>query len=417
MLIKDGERREAAMIGNGIRTPDGFRDYLPREYYFKRRVESGLEDVFNGYGYSSVNTPMLEYAEVFADKGSTDIRQTYRMIDQEGNLLALRPDLTPAIARITAANYSNADAPLRFCYVQNVYRCSPSYQGRVREITQAGIELIGDGGDEADAETLAVAIDALRRSGMEDFRIDVGQVRFLEGMLEESGLDPSVRETLRERVIARDFVAAERIGTEHNVPPNTRRILSDMPMFCGGAEILDEVLSETECEKSRAALMNLKNIHAALKDYGFERYVLFDLSMAGNMDYYTGIIFKGYTPGLGFSILDGGRYDSLLSRFGADRPAVGFIIKVHNLIDALEKQNGRERFPDVDFLIAWSEGGRRAAFEEASRLRADGLRVVCSYAPLGAAGVSGLAAGMRVRNALFFDGRAAKLLVTEGSGV
>jgi ATP phosphoribosyltransferase regulatory subunit len=135
------------------------------------------------------------------------------------------------------------------------------------------------------------------------------------------------------------------------------------------------------------------------------------------MDYYTGIIFKGYTPGLGFSILDGGRYDSLLSRFGADRPAVGFIIKVHNLIDALEKQNGRERFPDVDFLIAWSEGGRRAAFEEASRLRADGLRVVCSYAPLGAAGVSGLADGLRVRNALFFDGRAAKLLVTEGGGV
>ncbi|MDR1472065.1 MAG: ATP phosphoribosyltransferase regulatory subunit [Synergistaceae bacterium] len=401
------------MIGNGLRTPDGFRDYLPKEYFFKRRVEETLESVFNGYGYSSVNTPTLEYAEVFADKGSTDLKQTYRMIDQEGNLLALRPDLTPAIARIVAANYPDCRRPLRFCYVQNVYRCSPSYQGRVREITQGGIELIGATSGEADAETLAVAIDALLKSGMEDFRIDVGQVRFLEGMLEESGLDPHMRDTLRERVIARDFVAAERIGRELNVPPNMHRMLSDLPLFCGGAEILDAALNETECEKSREALANLKNIHSALEDYGFEKYVLFDLSMAGNMDYYTGIIFKGYASGLGFSILDGGRYDSLLSRFGTDRPAVGFIIKVHNLMDALEKQNGREHLPGVDFLIAWNRDGRRAAFEEASRLRADGLRVVCAHAACEADAVVGSARGLNVKNALYFDGREAKLFAAE----
>jgi ATP phosphoribosyltransferase regulatory subunit len=293
------------MIDNGLRTPDGFKDCLPGEYFSRRRTEDGLESVFHCYGYSSVNTPILEYMEVFTDKGSVDTRQMYRLLDREGNMLALRSDLTPPVARMVAANFTNDDMPLRFCYVQNVFRCSPLYQGRLREITQAGIELVGAGGDDADAEALAVAIDALLRSGLEDFRIDVGQVCFLQGMLEESGLSSSVCKTLRERVIARDFVAAEAIGKEYRVPRNMRRLLSNLPLFSGGAEILDEALLETDSPKSRAALMNLKAIHAALKDYGFEKYVLFDLSMAGDMDYYTGIIFRGYTSGLGFSILDG----------------------------------------------------------------------------------------------------------------
>jgi ATP phosphoribosyltransferase regulatory subunit len=367
------------MIDNGFRTPEGFKDYLPGEYFFKKRIEGGLESVFHRYGYSSIGTPLLEYAEVFTDKGSVDPRQIYRLTDREGNTLALRSDVTPQVARIVASNFSDSDMPLRFCYVQNVYRCSPSYQGRNNEITQAGIELVGAAGDEADAETLAVAIDALLSSGLEDFRIDVGQVRFLSGVLEGAGLDPDVRGELNSSVIERDFVAAERIGRENDVPENILRLLSNLPLFSGGADMLDEALSGTEGEAPRAALMNLKNIHSVLSDYGFEKYVLFDLSMAGNMDYYTGMIFRGYTSGMGFSILDGGRYDGLLSRFGEPCPSVGFIIKVHNLEGALDKQNGRPDRAWADVLVAWSGKGRGAALAEASRLRRDGLRAECSF--------------------------------------
>ena len=367
------------MIDNGFRTPEGFKDYLPGEYFFKKRIEDGLESVFHRYGYSSVGTPLLEYAEVFTDKGSVDPRQIYRLIDREGNTLALRSDVTPPVARIVASNFSGSDMPLRFCYVQNVYRYGPSYQGRNNEITQAGIELVGAGGDEADAEALAVAIDALLSSGLEDFRIDVGQVRFLNGVLEESGLDAAVRGALNSSVIARDFVAAERIGRENDVPENVSRLLSNLPVFSGGADMLDAALSATEGASPRAALMNLKNIHSVLSDYGFAKYVLFDLSMAGNMDYYTGMIFRGYTSGMGFSILDGGRYDGLLSRFGEPRPSVGFIIKVHNVEGALEKQNGRSNPAEADVLIAWSGEGRGAALAEASRLRREGLRAECSF--------------------------------------
>jgi ATP phosphoribosyltransferase regulatory subunit len=401
------------MMDNGLRTPDGFKDYLPEEYRFKKRIENELESVFNRYGYSSVYTPTLEYMEVFDDKGSVDPKQMYRLLDREGNMLTLRSDVTPPVARIVATNFTDGDMPLRFCYVQNVFRCSPSYQGRLRETTQAGIELVGAGGDEADAEVLAVAIDAFLCAGLDDFRIDVGQVCFLQGMLEESGLGAHVREALHERVIERDFVAAERIGVENDAPPKVRRLLSDLPLLSGGIEMLDDVLSETEGAKSRAALTNLREIHSVLKDYGFEKYVLFDLSMAGNMDYYTGIIFKGYTSGMGFSILDGGRYDGLLGRFGAGHPSVGFIIKAHNLTGALEKQSGRARLPEADVLVAWNEAGRSAALAEAAKMRREGLSVTCSLIGSGASENIKFAGARGIKKVCFFDGGGVKIYDTE----
>jgi ATP phosphoribosyltransferase regulatory subunit len=373
------EKRSIKLRDNGLHTPEGFRDYLAREQAFKRRVEAALENVFHCYGYSSLDTPTLEYMEVFADKGSVDPKQMYRFIDRDGEVLALRADLTPSIVRIVATNFAPGHMPLRFCCVQNVFRYSPSYQGRLREIPQAGIELLGASEDEADAEVLAVAIDALLASGLKDFRIDVGQVRFLQGMLEECNLAPSVRDTLRDRVVARDFVAAEAIGQDHDVPQNMRRLLSNLPFFNGGPEILQEALKVGKNEKSWSALANLQNIHLSLKDYGFDKYVSFDLSMAGNMDYYTGIVFRGYTSGLGFSILDGGRYDGLTAHFGAELASVGFVIKAHNLIDALEKQNGRTSFSEAEVLVAWSAEGRRSAFAAAVELRARGLRCAHSF--------------------------------------
>ncbi|MDR3231971.1 MAG: ATP phosphoribosyltransferase regulatory subunit [Synergistaceae bacterium] len=367
------------MRDNGLHTPDGFRDCLAEEYAFKRRTEDALESAFHRYAYSSISTPTLEYVEVFTDKGSVDPRQMYRFIDRDGEMLALRADLTPSVARIVATNFEPDGKPLRFCYVQNVFRYSPNYQGRLREITQAGIELMGPSNDDADAEVLAVGIDALCSAGLKEFRIDIGQVRFLQGMLEECNLAPAVRDELRDRVVARDFVTAEAIGREHDISEDMRRLLSNLPFLNGGPEILDEAREGAKNEKSRSAVANLENIHAALRDYGFEKYVSFDLSMAGNMDYYTGIIFRGYTSGLGFSILDGGRYDGLVARFGVDLPSVGFIVKVHNVIGALEKQNDRDPFSEADVLIAWTPGGRRFALSAASELRAQGMRCAASF--------------------------------------
>ncbi|MDR0652504.1 MAG: ATP phosphoribosyltransferase regulatory subunit [Synergistaceae bacterium] len=401
------------MMDNWLRTPDGFKDYLQGEYYFKRQIEDRFEAVFHSYGYSSVGTPALEYVEVFTDKGSVDPTQTYRLLDRDGNMLALRADVTPPVARIVAMNYSDDEMPMRFCYVQDVYRCSPSYQGRQREITQAGIELIGASGDDADAETLAVAVDALRSAGLDDFRIDVGQACFLQGVLEESGLAPQVGAALHSCVIDRDFVAAERIGRENDVPENVRRLLADMPFFSGGADMLEEALSDTEGEKSRAALVNLKNIHSALVDYGFEKYVSFDLSMAGNMDYYTGIIFRGYTSGMGFSILDGGRYDGLLGRFGLPRPSVGFIIKVHNVAGALGKLNGQKSAPSADLLVVWDDAGRANALAEAARLRASGKRVVSSFIGPDIDANIRFARGRGIRNICYFEGSAKRMFGVE----
>jgi ATP phosphoribosyltransferase regulatory subunit len=208
--------------------------------------------------------------------------------------------------------------------------------------------------------------------------------------------------------VGRDFVAAERIGRENSVPGSVRRLLENLPFFSGGVEMLDEALAETDGERSRAALTNLKNIHSALADYGCAKYVNFDLSMAGNMDYYTGIIFRGYTSRMGFSILDGGRYDGLLSRFGVPRPSVGFIIKVHNLSGALEKQKGLPRRAEADVLVAWSPSGRAGALAEASRLRRGGLRVSGSLIGPDLSANLELARGRGIKRVLYFDGTGSK---------
>jgi ATP phosphoribosyltransferase regulatory subunit len=314
---------------------------------------------------------MLEYAEVFEGTGSAPLHQMYRLIGGDGDILTLRSDMTPPVARISATHFTPADAPLRFYYTENAFRCHESYKGRAGEFSESGVELIGATGIEADAEVIALAVNSLLLAGLKDFRFCISHVDFLKGAMEESGL-PNAEKTLAlEYLAAHNIVAAESIIKGASLPLGVRPLFERMNLLTGGLEMIDEVEAYVSNRASVLALQMLRELYDVISDYGLSDYILFDLGMTGTLDYYTGVVFRGYARGTGFSLLDGGRYDNLVKQYGQDLPAVGFALKLDNLATIL---NGNTK-PTSDVLIAYTKDGREAALKKAAYLRADGVRV------------------------------------------
>ncbi len=360
-----------------LHTPYGVRDYLPRECYVKREIESRIENVFQSFGYKTVKSPMFEYIEVFDGKGSLNEKQMYKFIDRDGRILALRPDNTPAIARIAATNYKHAEMPLKLCYLSNVFRYNESYQGKYREFTQAGIELIGVNNDEANAEVLAVAIKSLLSAGLKNFKIDVGHVKFLKAVLNGTGLENKQKRKIQNYIIEKNYVAVRELILNEFMPEGIKALILNLPMYLGGIDVLRKAKALTDNTEAHKALESLEAIYEKLKTYGLEGYTRFDLSAFGHFNYYTGIIFSGYANEAGFSIIDGGRYDKLIDEYGAAFPSIGFSININELLSLKELQNNTT-YRNTDLLIGFSEKGRQAAVKAADELREKGFIVETS---------------------------------------
>lgn len=367
------------MIDNKLHTPEGVKDYLPYECAFKSEIEKKVGEIFNSYGYKAVKSPTFEYMEVFDGKGSVHPRQTYKFVDRSGDVLALRSDMTPSIARIASTAYSEKDVPMRFSYIDNSFRYNEDYQGKLREFTQAGVELIGINSVQADAEVIAVAIKSLISAGVKEFLVDIGHIGFFEGIFEEANFDNEIREEIQKHIIKKEFAEVEEIANKAVVSANLRELFSSLAFLTGGFEIIEVAEKMVNNEKSKSALKRLSEIYEILKNYGFEKYVKFDLSVIGHLDYYTGIIFRGYAFGTGFSIIDGGRYDKLTGYFGAEMPAVGFAIKINQIMNALVARNNAYEIKGNDMLVVYSEKNIKKAYVIAEIYRAKGFKVENSF--------------------------------------
>jgi len=360
------------MNSNKRHTPTGVSDHLPLQAYQMREIQNRIEAVFRGYGYCDVNSPMFEYIEVFEGMGSFFPRQVYKFIDREGETLALRPDMTPAVARMAANQFAASDMPMRLCYTGNAFRYNESYQGKNREFTQSGVELIGVDSLEANAEVLCLAIRSLLACGLKDFRVDIGQAGFLPGVLEEAGLDASESLAIQRGVLEKDFVAVERAVTDRLNGDNAARLLTELPMLVGKNNILEKAGRMTRHPQSLAALEELAALYGMLESLGLDGYVRFDLGMLGQLDYYTGLIFSGHAPGTGFSVLDGGRYDRLMAQFGMDQPSVGFGIQISEVREALVRIGGAPELRKTEVLIVHAAGAYGQAMDAAEELRRQG---------------------------------------------
>ncbi len=359
-----------------LHTPEGIRDIHSEEAMKKNELQRKVTSVFHRYGFKDVQTPTIEFLEIFnTERGTIDTKLMYKFFDRDGNILALRPDITPSIARFTATFYKHEDTPKRFCYAGNTFRNNESYQLKLKEFTQAGCELIGIDNADADAEIIALTINSLLVAGIKDFQIDIGQAGFFKGIVEEAGLDDSVEEELRKLIDEKNYIAVEELLDSVSMDETHKKVFLDLPKLFGGQTVIDRAREIVKNEKSLASLDRLSTIYEILKDYSLEKYISFDLGMVSQINYYTGIVFRGYTYGTGVSIVDGGRYDTLLNEFGKNEPAVGFAIVIDEVMNALERQQIDWEIDRIDTLLVYNEGSRSQAIKVAEKMRMDGMNI------------------------------------------
>ena len=316
------------------RIPSGTRDVLPDEMRELRALTERLRTVFDQAGYGEVYTPALEYETTFARAEAYTPRPAYRMFDEAGNVLVLRPDMTVPIARLVATRYQHAEPPLRFAYFAHSYRGVRPQRGQSRELLQAGIELIGATGAEGTAEALTVLCTALDAAGLKDYRVGLGDASLYPALLEAVGVDPEQRERILGELVSGDFVGVERELSDLQLADDQLQLLLRVPQMRGGPEILDHLTGPLQ-----AAGTGMQEVQTRLPPNVADR-IIFDFGLVRNLNYYTGAVFQVYDPAYGVPIGSGGRYDELLGRFGRSLPAVGFALNVERVHIAL---TGEER--------------------------------------------------------------------------
>ena len=366
----------AGMSKKLLHTPEGVRDIYGMEFERKLLVEEKLRDVIGSYGYEAIQTPTFEFFDVFSKEiGTTPSKELYKFFDKEGNTLVLRPDFTPSIARCAAKYFMEDQYPLRFCYVGNTFTNTSNLQGKLKEVTQMGAELINDDSVEADAELISMVIEALKNTGLEKFQVSIGQVEYFKGLCEEAGLDAETENELREYISGKNYFAAQELLSERNVKDSYREILLKVADIFGEMNSLSEAKKLVTNERSIRAIERLEQLREVLKLYGVDQYVSFDLGMLSKYHYYTGIIFKAYTYGIGNALVKGGRYDNLLNQFGKDAPAVGFVIVIDDLLEALSRQKVDIPLSAEKQKIHYTESDFSEKLAQAMVLRRQGIAV------------------------------------------
>ena len=373
----DTERIGENIMGISIlHTPEGVRDIYNGECARKLAVQSRISKTFHRYGYQDIETPTFEFFDIFGEeRGSVSSREMFKFFDRDNNTLVLKPDVTPAIARCVAKYYMDEKVPVRLCYRERTFINNSSYQGRLKESTQTGAELVGEDSADADAEMIAMVVDALKSAGLKEFQVELGQVDFFRGLVEEAGMDGQTRETLRELIENKNHFGVEELIAERGIPDGLGRMFSKLPELFGGFEMLSDLMDQVTNERSRRAIGRLIEVREILESYGAADYVTFDLGMLSNYNYYTGIIFKAYTYGTGEDIVTGGRYDRLLRQFGKDAAAVGFAIVIDQLMLALARQNVEIPAAGTQTLLLYEPAAREDAVRMAAHLRGRGENV------------------------------------------
>ncbi len=359
-----------------FQTPEGVKDELFQEYERKQKIVNDINNTFKSFGYREAFTPTIEYYDVFSSIKSTVLKgEMFKLIDKSGDILVLRPDVTIPIARMVANNSKTSSKNFKVFYNHQVFRMDNENR---REITQTGIEYFGNGNPDSDAEAIIIAIKSLLKIDI-DFRIEIGHANYYKGLIEEINIEnEEVYLKLRQLIENKNFVELEKLAQELDLDEKIKSVLIEMPNLYGNYE---EVLVEAEKlslnKKMKSSLNDLREVCEIIEDFGFGEYISVDLGLINHLDYYTGVIFKGYMASHGEMILSGGRYDDLTESYGKSIPATGFAINVDELISGIEKQSEYKEILDnhIDYKVIYKSIERKAAFRLMEYLRAEGFVV------------------------------------------
>ncbi len=317
------------MKKNDLITPEGTRDLLFDECIARREAEQMLNTLFTQTGYSEVVTPGIEFYDLFSSSTRHFKQENmYKLVDSKGRIIVMRPDSTIPIARLAASRLKDTGFPLRLFYNQSVYENNALLKGRSDEITQAGIELLGgENKKRADYEALSIAVEALSGFDSENFRLEIGHIGYFKTLMDKLDVDSDVKEDIRTLISTKNYPVLndllDDIGDTKVV-----NALKQLPRLFGGVDVLDRAAALYTDDKISDILDNLREVFNSLSSLGYEGKISLDLGIVSHIDYYTGIVFRGYLSTIGEAVLKGGRYDNLVGEFGRQCNAVGFGVNV-----------------------------------------------------------------------------------------
>jgi ATP phosphoribosyltransferase regulatory subunit len=320
--------------------PPGTRDVLPDEMRELRKLNRALIEVFEARGYGEVATPAIEYDEVLERGDSRGAASAYRFFDENGELLALRSDMTVPIARLAASRFADAETPLRLCYLANLYRAVRPQRGQMREFVQAGVELIGEPAPGGTVEVIEVLEAALDAAGLDRAVIGLGDADLYRQLLTEFGIEGSARDSVLARLAAHDIVGLEEELSGLEISEEQTATCLALSQLRGGSEVLEEARKLGGAAVQRATAQ-LQATYEALAERGAADRVQIDLGLLRDLGYYSGAILEVYDPALGHVLGGGGRYDGLMKKFGLDLPAAGFALYLERVHVAQTEEQRR----------------------------------------------------------------------------
>ena len=353
--------------------PEGSRDLIFNECRKKKIIINGLEKTFETFGYDEVITPTVEYYKTFSiDDKCMDEEKIYKFFESSGRILALRPDMTLPIARVVSTKMKEVKTPIRLRYTSNIFRVNRKFDGKKNEYTDLGVELIGVPELDGDIEVLTMALEGFKKLNISNFKLEIGNIKFFNEIFDKSKIREDEKEKLAELIEEKSLIELEKFLNSLEIEESKRNFFKRLPWLFGDEDILNNNIEFKDDKDVMSAILYLKKINKILKELGYEDNITFDLGMVPGVNYYTGIIFKGYIEGAIAPVLSGGRYDNLIKSFGRDLPAVGFSIDVDLILENINFNN-EEKIKE--YIIYYGKNKLVQAIKESRAIRDKGIRV------------------------------------------
>lgn len=355
--------------------PEGTRDLILDECIIKRNLERCIDVLFEKWGYKEVITPTLEFYETF-NYNSQSLREEdmYKFFDNRGRILVLRPDMTIPIARVVETKLKDLELPIKLRYISNVFRVHESLGGKRNEYTDCGVEFIGLEDKKSDLEILVLALEALKKLGLNDFKLEIGNIGFFNGAFKNLDIDQEYKEVIAQFIEDKNLKSLEDYLEELDIKEEYKIFFNKLPWMFGDKQVLENAKKLAFNEDIKKNLEYLEELYSELEKLGYGENVTFDLGMVPGLNYYTGIIFRGYGEGVGNTLLRGGRYDNLIHLSNNNVPAIGFSIDINSIIPIVKLNKNLNEDENV-YKIYYCEKNRIEAIKKSQELRDDGYIV------------------------------------------
>lgn len=355
--------------------PEGTRDLILDDCTIKRVLERDMDEIFEKWGYKEVITPTLEFYETF-NYNSQALREEdmYKFFDNRGRILVLRPDMTIPIARIVETKFKDTKLPIKIRYTSNVFRVHESLGGKRNEYTDCGVELIGLEDKKSDLEVLVLALDALKKLELKDFKLEIGNIGFFNGAFKNLDIDEEYKESIGKFIENKNLKNLEDYLGKLDIKEEYKKFFNKLPWMFGDKQVLIDAKKLAFNDEIKKNLEYLEKLYSQLNELGYGENVTFDLGMVPGLNYYTGIIFRGYGEGVGNTLLRGGRYDKLIRYSKKYVPAIGFSIDIDSIIPNI-KLNAKIKKDENLYKIYYDEKHKIEAIKKSGELRKEGYIV------------------------------------------